>query len=628
MHRYRSHTCGGLSASDIGMIARLSGWCNRIRDHGGVLFIDLRDHYGMTQIVVDPDSPAFKAAEKLRSEWVIRVDGKVRARPPGTENANLATGQVEMFVTDLEVLGEAKELPVPVFGDIEYPEDQRLKYRFLDLRREKLHNNIMTRVKVIDSMRRRMKEAGFNEFSTPILTASSPEGARDFLVPSRIHPGTFYALPQAPQQYKQLLMMAGFDRYFQIAPCFRDEDPRADRLPGEFYQLDVEMSFVEQEDVFSTMEPVIRGLFEEFAGGRPVTPSPWPRIPYAEALAKYGSDKPDLRNPIQMQDVSEHFRGSGFKIFARMLEDPKNRVWAIPAKTGGSRAFCDRMNSWAQGEGQPGLGYIMWREPNREDFGFVENKAGGPVAEEAEFNRVAGLIADHKARYGSYGAGPIAKNIGQEKASEIRAALGLADGDAAFFVAGDPEKFVKFAGSARNKVGEDLNLTDKNRFEFAWITDFPFFEWNEEEKKIDFSHNPFSMPQGGLEALQTQDPLSIKAFQYDIACNGFELASGGIRNHRPEAMVKAFELAGYGEETVVERFGGMYRAFQYGAPPHGGMAAGVDRIIMLLCDAQNLREVALFPMNQSALDLLMGAPAAPSAKQLRELHLRLNLPEK
>ena len=616
MHRYRSHTCGGLSASDIGMIARLSGWCHRIRDHGGVLFIDLRDHYGMTQIVVDPDSPAFKAAEKLRSEWVIRVDGKVRARPPGTENANLATGQVEMFVTDLEVLGEAKELPVPVFGDIEYPEDQRLKYRFLDLRREKLHNNIMTRVKVIDSMRRRMKEAGFNEFSTPILTASSPEGARDFLVPSRIHPGTFYALPQAPQQYKQLLMMAGFDRYFQIAPCFRDEDPRADRLPGEFYQLDVEMSFVEQEDVFSTMEPVIRGLFEEFAGGRPVTPSPWPRIPYAEAMAKYGSDKPDLRNPIQMQDVSEHFRGSGFKIFARMLEDPKNRVWAIPAKTGGSRAFCDRMNSWAQGEGQPGLGYVIFE------------------AAISEVNRTLGLSPEESQRMGEAaqgkfsGKGPIANNIGPERTEAIRQQLGLADGDAAFFVAGDPEKFVKFAGAARNKVGEDLGLTDKARFEFAWITDFPFYEWNEEEKKIDFSHNPFSMPQGGLEALTTQDPLSIKAFQYDIACNGFELASGGIRNHRPEAMVKAFELAGYGEETVVERFGGMYRAFQYGAPPHGGMAAGVDRIIMLLCDAQNLREVALFPMNQSALDLLMGAPAAPSAKQLRELHLRLNLPEK
>ncbi len=590
MHRYRTHTCGALRASDIGTEARLSGWCHRIRDHGGVLFIDLRDHYGMTQIVVDPDSPAFNAAEKVRSEWVIRVDGKVRQRPGGTENANLPTGAIEIFVTEIEVLGAAAELPLQVFGDTDFPEETRLKYRFLDLRREKLHNNIMMRVKVVDSMRQRMKASGFNEFATPILTASSPEGARDFLVPSRIHPGTFYALPQAPQQYKQLLMMAGFDRYFQIAPCFRDEDPRADRLPGEFYQLDVEMSFVEQNDVFATMEPVISGIFEEFGNGRPVTPSPWPRIPYAESMAKYGSDKPDLRNPIVMQDVSDVFRDSGFKVFARILEDTKNRVWAIPAPGGGSRAFCDRMNSWAQGEGQPGLGYIMWKD--------------------------------------GQGAGPIANNIGQEKAEQIRVQLGLKDGDSAFFAAGNPEKFVKFAGAARLKVGEDLNLTDKNRFEFAWITDFLFYEWNEDEKKVDFCHNPFSMPQGGLDALKEQDPLTIKAFQYDIACHGYELASGGIRNHKPEAMVKAFEIAGYGEDTVVERFGGMYRAFQYGAPPHGGMAAGVDRIVMLLCDAQNLREVALFPMNQRAEDLLMGAPTPPSNKQLRELHLRLNLPEK
>ncbi|HRJ70249.1 MAG TPA: aspartate--tRNA ligase [Beijerinckiaceae bacterium] len=591
MHRYRSHTCGGLSAADIGQIARLSGWCHRVRDHGGVLFIDLRDHYGMTQIVVDPDSPAFNAAEKVRSEWVIRIDGKVRRRPAGTENANLATGEVEVFVTELEVLSTASDLPLPVFGDVDYPEDTRLRYRFLDLRREGLHKNIMTRVAVIDSLRRRMKTAGFNEFSTPILTASSPEGARDFLVPSRIHPGKFYALPQAPQQYKQLLMMAGFDRYFQIAPCFRDEDPRADRLPGEFYQLDIEMSFVEQEDVFAAMEPVIRGCFEEFAGGKRVTPSPWPRIPYAESMQKYGSDKPDLRNPIVMQDVSEHFKGSNFKVFARMLEDPKNRVWAIPAKTGGSRAFCDRMNSWAQGEGQPGLGYVMWRE-------------------------------------GGEGAGPIANNIGPERTAAIRDQLGMGEGDAAFFVAGNPEKFVKFAGSARNKVGEELKLTDQNSYEFAWIVDFPMFEYNEDDKKVDFSHNPFSMPQGGLDALKTQDPLTIKAFQYDIACNGFELASGGIRNHKPEAMVKAFEIAGYSEQTVIEQFGGMYRAFHYGAPPHGGMAAGVDRIIMLLCGAENLREVALFPMNQQALDLLMGAPSDASNKQLRELHIRLNLPEK
>ncbi len=587
---YRTQTCGGLRLEHVGGVTRLSGWCHRIRDHGGVLFIDLRDHYGMTQIVVDPDSPAFNAAEKLRSEWVIRIDGKVRTRPSGTENPNLPTGAVEVFVTELEVLGAAAELPLQVFGETEFPEETRLRYRFLDLRRERLHNNIMLRVKVVDSLRTRMKAAGFNEFATPILTASSPEGARDFLVPSRIHPGTFYALPQAPQQYKQLLMMAGFDRYFQIAPCFRDEDPRADRLPGEFYQLDLEMSFVEQEDIFAAMEPVIRGAFEEFAKGKPVTPSPWPRIPYAQAMRDYGSDKPDLRNPIVMQDVSEHFRGSGFKVFARLLEEGANAVWAIPAKGGGSRAFCDRMNAYAQGEGQPGLGYIFWKE--------------------------------------GAGSGPIANNIGAERAEAIRLQLGLGDGDAAFFVAGNPEKFAKFAGMARLKIGEDLNLTDKNRFEFAWITDFPFYEWNEDEKKIDFCHNPFSMPQGGLEALKTQDPLSLKAFQYDIACNGFEIASGGIRNHKPEAMVKAFEIAGYNEQTVVERFGGMYRAFQYGAPPHGGMAAGVDRMIMLLAGEANLREVALFPMNQRAEDILMGAPAEATNQQLRELHLRVNLPEK
>lgn len=584
MHRYRSHTCGALSTAEVGQIVRLSGWCHRIRDHGGVLFIDLRDHYGITQVVVDPDSAAFRDAEKVRSEWVIRIDGKVRPRPEGTENPDLTTGAVEVYALELEVLGPAAELPLPVFGDVEYPEETRLKYRFLDLRREKLHRNIMTRGAIIDAMRRRMKEQGFFEFQTPILTASSPEGARDFLVPSRLHPGKFYALPQAPQQYKQLIMMSGFDRYFQIAPCFRDEDPRADRLPGEFYQLDLEMSFVEQEDVFAAMEPVITGVFEEFAGGKPVTQN-WPRIPYAEALRKYGTDKPDLRNPLVMQNVSDHFRGSGFKVFARMLEVEKNEVWAIPAPGGGSRAFCDRMNSWAQGEGQPGLGYIMWRE-------------------------------------GGEGAGPLANNIGPERTEAIRSQLDLKAGDAAFFVAGDPDKFVKFAGLARTKVGEELNLIDKDRFELAWIVDFPFYEYSEEEKKIDFSHNPFSMPQGGLDALNTQDPLTIKAFQYDIACNGYEIASGGIRNHRPEAMVKAFELAGYDEATVVERFGGMYRAFQYGAPPHGGMAAGVDRIVMLLCGTTNLREISIFPMNQQALDLLMGAPNEASPKQLRELHIR------
>ncbi|MBM3637653.1 MAG: aspartate--tRNA ligase [Alphaproteobacteria bacterium] len=599
MHRYRSHTCGALGESEVGQEVRLSGWCHRIRDHGGLLFIDLRDHYGLTQCVIDPDSKAFKLAETLRSEWVVRMDGKARLRPAGTENRDLPTGLIEVYVTDVEVLGPAKELPLQVFGDQPFPEETRLTYRFLDLRRETLHNNIMTRVKVIDAMRQKMKAQGFNEFATPILTASSPEGARDFLVPSRIHPGKFYALPQAPQQYKQLLMMAGFDRYFQIAPCFRDEDPRADRLPGEFYQLDLEMSFVEQEDIFAAVEPGIGGIFREFGNGKHVTPSPWPRIPYATSMAKYGSDKPDLRiinphtkAPLEMADVSERFRGSNFKVFARILEDAKNQVWAIPAPNGGQRTFCDRMNSWAQGEGQPGLGYMFWRE-----------------GEEGA-------------------AGPIANNIGPERAEAIRAQLGLKAGDACFFAAGDPDKFVKFAGAARIKVGQDLNLIDENRYELAWIVDFPMFEYNEEDKKVDFSHNPFSMPQGGMDALTTMDPLTIKAFQYDIACNGFEIASGGIRNHNPDAMVKAFEIAGYGEETVIEKFGGMYRAFQYGSPPHGGMAAGVDRIVMLLVGAQNLREVALFPMNQQALDLLMGAPAEATPKQLRELSLRVNAPEK
>ncbi|MEI6573135.1 MAG: aspartate--tRNA ligase [Alphaproteobacteria bacterium] len=599
MHRYRSHNCGALRESDVGQEVRLSGWCHRIRDHGGVLFIDLRDHYGLTQCVIDPDSKAFKLAETLRSEWVVRVDGKARLRPTGTENRDLPTGLIEIYVSEIEVLGPAKELPLQVFGDQPFPEETRLTYRFLDLRRETLHNNIMTRVKVIDAMREKMKAQGFNEFATPILTASSPEGARDFLVPSRIHPGKFYALPQAPQQYKQLLMMAGFDRYFQIAPCFRDEDPRADRLPGEFYQLDLEMSFVEQEDIFAAVEPVVGGIFRDFGKGKHVTPSPWPRIPYATSMEKYGSDKPDLRirnpytnAPLEMADVSDHFRGSNFKVFARILEDAKNRVWAIPAPSGGQRTFCDRMNSWAQGEGQPGLGYMFWRE-----------------GEEGA-------------------AGPIANNIGPERAEAIRAQLGLKAGDACFFAAGDPDKFAKFAGSARIKVGQDLNLIDEKRYELAWIVDFPMFEYNDEDKKVDFSHNPFSMPQGGLDALTSQDPLTIKAFQYDIACNGFEIASGGIRNHKPEAMVKAFEIAGYGEETVIEKFGGMYRAFQYGAPPHGGMAAGVDRIVMLLVGAQNLREVALFPMNQQALDLLMGAPAEATPKQMRELHLRVNVPEK
>ena len=591
MHAYRSHTCGQLRPDHAGQSIRLSGWVHRVRDHGGVLFIDLRDHYGVTQVVADPDSPAFKVAEKVRSEWVIRVDGKVRPRPPGTENRDLPTGLVEVFATGIEVLSQAAELPLPVFGDTEYPEDIRLKFRFLDLRRDRIHQNIMKRGAIIDSLRRRMKDQGFFEFQTPILTASSPEGARDFLVPSRIHPGKFYALPQAPQQFKQLIMMSGFDRYFQIAACFRDEHARADRSPGEFYQLDIEMSFVTQEDVFNAVEPVLRGVFEEFGGGLPVTQK-FPHIAYRDAIRWYGSDKPDLRNPIRMQAVTEHFAGSGFKVFAGMIaSDPKVEVWAIPAPKGGSRAFCDRMNSYAQQQGQPGLGYVFWRE-----------------GEEG-------------------GAGPIAKNIGAERTDAIRTQLGLGVGDACFFVAGRPEKFYKFAGDARNKVGEELNLTAKDRFEFCWIVDFPMYEWNEEEKKVDFSHNPFSMPQGGLEALESKDPLDILAYQYDIVCNGVELSSGAIRNHRPEVMKKAFEIAGYPESVLLEKFGGMYRAFQYGAPPHGGIAPVVDRIVMLLCNEPNIREVVLFPMNQQAEDLLMGAPSEVSPKQLRELHIRLNLPE-
>ena len=598
MHRYRSHTCGALREGDIGNQVRLSGWCHRIRDHGGVLFIDLRDHYGITQVVADPDSKAFKLAETLRAEWVVRIDGKLRKRPAGTENADLPTGQVEVYIDEIEVLGPAAELPMPVFGDQEYPEEIRLKYRFLDLRREKLHNNIMLRGAVIDSLRRRMKEGSFFEFQTPILTASSPEGARDYLVPSRVHPGKFYALPQAPQQFKQLIMVAGFDRYFQIAPCFRDEDARADRSPGEFYQLDLEMSFVTQQDVFDAVEPVIRGVFEEFGKGKKVTPK-FPLIPYAEALSKYGTDKPDLRNPIVMQDVSEAFRGSGFKIFANILaNDPKGAVWAIPAPTGGNRAFADRMNSWAQGEGQPGLGYIFWRE-----------------GEEG-------------------GAGPLAKNIGPERTKQIADQLGLGVGDACFFVAGKPKDFVKFAGLARTKVGQELNLIAQDRFDLCWIVDFPMYEWSDEEKKIDFSHNPFSMPNMGVEEFLALDPadtdklLAINAIQYDIVCNGTELSSGAIRNHRPEVMKKAFAIAGYGEDVLEAKFGGMLHALSLGAPPHGGIAPGIDRIVMLLAGEENLREVVLFPMNQRAEDLLMGAPSEVTAKQLKELHISLNLPKK
>ncbi|MDH6266736.1 aspartyl-tRNA synthetase [Rhizobium sp. SG_E_25_P2] len=594
MHRYRSHTCAALRKSDVGSTVRLSGWVHRVRDHGGVLFIDLRDHYGMTQVVVDPDSPAFAAAEKVRGEWVIRIDGTVKARSDDTVNKNMATGEIELYAQEIEVLSAAKELPLPVFGELEYPEDIRLKYRFLDLRRDTLHKNIVKRTQIIADMRARMGSAGFTEYTTPILTASSPEGARDFLVPSRIHPGQFFALPQAPQQYKQLLMVAGFDRYFQIAPCFRDEDPRADRLPGEFYQLDVEMSFVTQEDIWNTMAPLISDVFEKFADGKPVTKN-WPLIPYDVAIRKYGSDKPDLRNPIEMQNVTEHFAGSGFKVFANMIaSNPKVEVWAIPAKTGGSRAFCDRMNAWAQSLGQPGLGYIFWKEED------------GKTA----------------------GSGPLAKNIGEDRTDAVRAQLGLEAGDACFFVAGEPAKFYKFAGEARTRAGEELNLVDRDRFELCWIVDFPFFEWSEEDKKIDFAHNPFSMPQGGLDALENQDPLTIKAYQYDAVCNGFEIASGSIRNQSPELMVKAFEMVGLSQADVEERFGGMYRAFQYGAPPHGGCAFGIDRVVMLLVGAKNLREITLFPMNQQAQDLLMNAPSAATPKQLMELSLRVIPPVK
>jgi aspartyl-tRNA synthetase len=589
MHAYRSHTCNDLRKSDVGEAVRLSGWVHRVRDHGGLLFIDLRDHYGLTQIVADPGSPAFKTADTVRSEWVIRVDGDVKARSDETLNANLATGDIEIFAGEIEVLSQAPELPLPVFGEHDYPEDTRLRYRFLDLRREKLHANIMKRAQIISAIRRRMTDEGFFEFQTPILTASSPEGARDFLVPSRMHPGKFYALPQAPQQFKQLIMISGFDRYFQIAPCFRDEDARADRSPGEFYQLDIEMSFVTQEDVFNAVEPVLRGLFEEFGDGKDVTQK-FPRIPYAESMAKYGNDKPDLRNPIEMQDVTAQFDGSGFKIFAgQIAADDKVRVWAIPAKTGGSRAFCDRMNGWAQKQGQPGLGYIFFRDGE--------------------------------------GAGPIAKNIGAERTAVLREQLDLSDGDAVFFVCGDPKNFAAFAGLARTRAGTELKLIDEDRFAFCWIVDFPMFEWNEEDKKVDFSHNPFSMPQGGLEALETMDPLDILAYQYDIVCNGVELSSGAIRNHKPEIMEKAFDIAGYDRTVLEDKFGGMLRALQYGAPPHGGIAPGVDRIVMLLCGEENLREVTMFPMNQQAEDLMMEAPSEVSAKQLRELHIRLNLPK-
>ena len=591
MHAYRSHTCAELNASHVGETVRLAGWVHRIRDHGGVLFIDLRDHYGITQVLCDPDSPVFNEVEKVRSEWCIRIDGNVKARDADLVNPKIPTGEVEVFIRDMEVLGAAEELPLIVFGDQEYPEETRLRYRFLDLRREAMQRNMTLRSDVIASMRRRMWDKGFREHQTPIITASSPEGARDFLVPSRLHPGKFYALPQAPQQFKQLLMVSGFDKYFQIAPCFRDEDPRADRSPTDFYQLDMEMSFVEQDDIFATMQPVIEGVFEEFGGGHTVDKL-WPRIKFADAMKWYGTDKPDLRNPIKMQDVSDHFRGSGFAIFAKLLEQEGTEIRAIPAHGGGSRKFCDRMNAFAQKEGLPGMGYIFWREGDD----------------------------------GMEAAGPLAKNIGPERTEAIRLQLGVGKGDAAFFLGGKPESFERVAGLARNVIGDELGLSEKNRFAFAWVVDFPMYEKDDETGEVDFSHNPFSMPQGGAEALDG-DPLDVIGYQYDLACNGYEILSGAIRNHKPEIMFKAFGLAGYGEDEVRKRFGGMVNAFRYGAPPHGGCALGIDRCVMLLADEQNIREVMLFPMNQRAEDLMMDAPSDPTNEQLRELRLRVLPPE-
>lgn len=590
MHEYRTHTCEALRAENVGEIVLLSGWVHRKRDHGGLLFIDLRDHYGLTQCVIDTDNPCFSLAEELRSEFVIRVKGKVVSRSDDTVNDNLPTGHIELLIEELDVLSEADELPLPVFGEQDYPEDIRLTYRYLDLRRERLHKNIVLRSDVISSMRRRMVELGFREYQTPILTASSPEGARDFLVPSRMHPGKFYALPQAPQQFKQLLMIAGFDRYFQIAPCFRDEDARADRSPGEFYQLDIEMSFVTQDDVFATLEPLMIGLFEEFTTKK-VTQAPFPRIAFKESMLKYGNDKPDLRNPVEICDVTEVFRGSGFGIFAGAVEKGAV-VRAIPAPgAGGSKArsFFDKMNDWARSEGYAGLGYIR----------FKEGEA----------------------------LGPIAKNLDEGRLAQLKEIAALGENDGIFFACGKSEEAAKLAGFARTKVGEDLELINDDEFKFCWIVDFPMYEYDEVEKKLDFSHNPFSMPQGGMEALETMKPEDILGYQYDIVCNGIELSSGAIRNHKPEIMYKAFELAGYGPEVVEDRFSGMLNALKYGAPPHGGIAPGVDRIVMLIANEPNIREVIIFPMNQKAEDLMMKAPSEVSMKQLRELHLRTIVPD-
>ncbi|MBL3595848.1 aspartate--tRNA ligase [Rhodovulum sulfidophilum] len=661
MHAYRSHTCADLNKSHVGETVRLSGWVHRVRDHGGILFIDLRDHYGITQVLADPDSPAFADVEKVRSEWCIRIDGVVKARSDDLVNPKLPTGEIEVFVRELEVLGQSEELPLMVFGDQEYPEETRLRYRYLDLRREAMQANMTLRSDVVASIRRRMWDKGFREYQTPIITASSPEGARDFLVPSRLHPGKFYALPQAPQIFKQLIMVSGFDRYFQIAPCFRDEDPRADRSPTDFYQLDMEMSFVQQQDVFDTVQPVIAGIFEEFGGGRKVD-ADWPQIAYADAMKWYGTDKPDLRNPIRMQDVSEHFRGSGFAIFAKLLEQDGTEIRAIPAPKGGSRKFCDRMNSFAQREGLPGMGYIFWREVSNPDWapevlgeieGWIEARkadreilaailGGDNVRDRELLSQIADLIdsgdgldrtkaADlaretYSSKTRVEAAGPLAKNIGPERTEAIRQQLGLGVGDAAFFLGGKASSFQTVAGKARTVIGEELGLTETDRFAFCWIVDFPMYEKDAETGAVDFEHNPFSMPQGGMEALDG-DPLTVKGFQYDLACNGYELVSGAIRNHRLDIMFKAFSLAGYSEDEVRRRFPSLVNAFRFGPPPHGGCAAGIDRIVMLLADQQNIREVIMFPMNQRAEDLMMGAPSEPGNDQLRELSLRVILQE-
>jgi aspartyl-tRNA synthetase len=614
MHAYRTHTCGALRATDAGHDARLSGWVHAKRDHGGLKFIDLRDHYGMTQCVFPAGSPAFDAVDTVRPESVITVTGQVVPREPGMMNPKLPTGEVELRAADLVVQSAAEVLPLQVAGDEKFPEDLRLKYRFLDLRRDKLHRNIVLRAGVIASLRRRMIEAGFTEFQTPILTADSPEGARAFLVPARLHPGKFYALPQAPQQFKQLVMVAGFDRYFQIAPCFRDEASRADRSPGEFYQLDFEMSYVTQEDVFATIEPVIAGVFDEFAEGRAVTPAPWPRIPYDTAMLDYGSDKPDLRNPLKIADVTQHFAGSGFGLFARIAASG-GVVRAIPAPGAASqpRSFFDKLNDWAKGEGAGGLGYIIYREGLD-----AERKLRSGDVNQLDLERLAAKGEIPLANVSpEMAVGPIARHLTADQLVGIADQCRLNPGDAVFFAAGKRDAAPRFAGTVRTRLGEELGLNEKGAFRFCWITDFPMYELNEETGQIDFSHNPFSMPQGGLEALNGKEPLKIKAFQYDIVCNGAELCSGAIRNHRPDIMIRAFEIAGHPPEEVEKRFGGMLNAFRYGAPPHGGAAPGIDRIVMLLADEPNIREVILFPLNQQGEDLMMGAPAEVPPARLK-----------